>query len=127
MGGGDLNFKKSWHPLRLHNQEKVWKEEKKAEEEAKRLAQLQKEIEEQRQLEEMQQLQEKAGLKKRSNQLDWMYTSGGAHASGGIDEDKEAYLLGSRKVDKLLAASEQEAAFSLSSEILNLKFVKIPF
>ncbi|KAJ9071132.1 RNA-splicing factor, variant 2 [Entomophthora muscae] len=64
----------------------------------------------------MQQLQEKAGLKKKSNQLDWMYTSGAGHTSGGLDEDKEAYLLGSKKVDKILAASaEQEAVFSLSS------------
>jgi hypothetical protein len=30
MGGGDLNMKKSWHPLLLKNQERVWIEEKKA-------------------------------------------------------------------------------------------------
>ena len=30
MGGGDLNMKKSWHPLLLKNQERVWLEEKKA-------------------------------------------------------------------------------------------------
>ena len=28
MGGGDLNMKKSWHPVLLVNQEKVWKAEK---------------------------------------------------------------------------------------------------
>jgi hypothetical protein len=30
MGGGDLNMKKSWHPLLLKNQERVWLEEKKS-------------------------------------------------------------------------------------------------
>ena len=30
MGGGDLNMKKSWHPLLLKNQERVWLEEKRA-------------------------------------------------------------------------------------------------
>lgn len=30
MGGGDLNMKKSWHPLLMKNQERVWIEEKKA-------------------------------------------------------------------------------------------------
>jgi len=30
MGGGDLNMKKSWHPVLLKNQEKVWLKEKEA-------------------------------------------------------------------------------------------------
>jgi hypothetical protein len=30
MGGGDLNMKKSWHPLLLKNQEQVWIKEKEA-------------------------------------------------------------------------------------------------
>ena len=30
MGGGDLNMKKSWHPVLLVNQERVWKAEKSA-------------------------------------------------------------------------------------------------
>jgi hypothetical protein len=30
MGGGDLNMKKSWHPLLMKNQERVWLEEKRA-------------------------------------------------------------------------------------------------
>ena len=30
MGGGDLNMKKSWHPLLMKNQGRVWLEEKKA-------------------------------------------------------------------------------------------------
>ena len=30
MGGGDLNMKKSWHPVLLTNQERVWKAEKAA-------------------------------------------------------------------------------------------------
>ena len=30
MGGGDLNMKKSWHPVLMKNQEKVWLKEKEA-------------------------------------------------------------------------------------------------
>jgi hypothetical protein len=30
MGGGDLNMKKSWHPLLMKNQEMVWLKEKEA-------------------------------------------------------------------------------------------------
>ena len=85
MGGGDLNMKKSWHPLLLKNQERVWLEEKKAVrfviilvlqcnadhfpgtqlEEKKKLDQLRKEKEEERQLQELQRLQEEQTGKKR--------------------------------------------------------------
>lgn len=66
-------------------------------------------------MEEMHQLQEKAGLKKKSNQLDWMYASAGQGASV-MTEDKEAYLLGAKKIDKILApTNELEGGFSLSN------------
>ncbi|KAI9291346.1 hypothetical protein K502DRAFT_297069 [Neoconidiobolus thromboides FSU 785] len=105
MGGGDLNFKKSWHPQRMHNMEKVWLEEKKAEDEGKRIEQIKKEIEEQRKIEEMEQLQEQAGLKKRSNKLEWMYASGPIHQVME-QEEKESYLLGDKKIDKLLGGDK---------------------
>jgi hypothetical protein len=45
MGGGDLNLKKSWHPTRLDNQEKLYLKEKLAAEEKQKIAELQKERE----------------------------------------------------------------------------------
>ena len=61
MGGGDLNLKKSWHPLTFKNLEKVWLKEKAAEEERKKLEQLQKELEEERGMQQLKALQEATG------------------------------------------------------------------
>ncbi|RKP40036.1 hypothetical protein BJ085DRAFT_13346 [Dimargaris cristalligena] len=106
MGGGDLNMKKSWHPLTFRNQEKLWKAEQRAEEEKAKTEQLRKERAEERALEELQQLQENAGHKTKSERLDWMYTGGGTGmgAQGEVenDEEREDYLLGRRRVDTLL-------------------------
>ncbi|KIJ66319.1 hypothetical protein HYDPIDRAFT_86198 [Hydnomerulius pinastri MD-312] len=105
MGGGDLNMKKSWHPLLLKNQERVWLEEKKALEEKKKLDQLRKEKEEERQLQELQRLQEEQTGKKRTEKLEWMYST---PATGGSQNpnDLEDYLLGKKRVDKILTADE---------------------
>ncbi|KAI9230048.1 MAG: Pre-mRNA splicing factor-domain-containing protein [Piptocephalis tieghemiana] len=108
MGGGDLNFKKSFHPLTFRNQERIWKEEHKAEEEQKKLEQLRKELEEERQLQSLQKLQEERGQRKRSERLDWMYASGPGGAPALQSAEKEAYLLGQRKVDPLLQQSKGE-------------------
>ncbi|KAG2155608.1 Pre-mRNA splicing factor-domain-containing protein [Suillus clintonianus] len=105
MGGGDLNMKKSWHPLLLKNQERVWLEEKKALEEKKKLDQLRKEKEEERQLQELQRLQEEQTGKRRTEKLEWMYTT----PATGINQnpnDLEDYLLGKKRVDKILTADE---------------------
>ncbi|CCM04447.1 uncharacterized protein FIBRA_06627 [Fibroporia radiculosa] len=107
MGGGDLNMKKSWHPLLLKNQERVWLEEKKALEEKKKLDQLRKEKEEERQLQELQRLQEEQTGKKRQEKLDWMYTTP-ATGSSQNQNDLEDYLLGKKRVDKILTAGENE-------------------
>ncbi|KAK4683633.1 hypothetical protein P7C73_g6601, partial [Tremellales sp. Uapishka_1] len=113
MGGGDLNMKKSWHPVLLVNQERVWKAEKQVNEEKKKLAQLRKEQEEERQLQELQRLQEAATGRKRVEKLDWMYaapTSGDGGAMGGArisEKEMEDYLLGKRRVDEVLAAGEK--------------------
>ncbi|KAJ7070843.1 hypothetical protein C8F01DRAFT_1206514 [Mycena amicta] len=72
MGGGDLNMKKSWHPLLLKNQERVWQEEKKALEEKKKLDQLRKERDEERQMQELERLQEEKTGKKRQERLEWI-------------------------------------------------------
>ncbi|KIM70194.1 hypothetical protein SCLCIDRAFT_511627 [Scleroderma citrinum Foug A] len=105
MGGGDLNMKKSWHPLLLKNQERVWLEEKKALEEKKKLDQLRKEKEEERQLQELQRLQEEQTGKKRTEKLEWMYTTP-ATGSSANPNDLEDYLLGKKRVDKILIGDE---------------------
>jgi len=105
MGGGDLNMKKSWHPLLMKNQERVWLEEKKALEEKKKLDQLRKELEEERQLQELQRMQEEQTGKKRADRLDWMYNTP-ATGGGPSQNDLEDYLLGKKRVDKMLIGDE---------------------
>lgn len=99
-------MKKSWHPLLLKNQERVWLEEKKALEEKKKLDQLRKEKEEERQLQELQRLQEEQTGKKRTEKLEWMYATPAA-GSAQNPNDLEDYLLGKKRVDKILIADEQ--------------------
>jgi len=107
MGGGDLNMKKSWHPLLLKNQERVWLEEKKALGEKKKLDQLRKELEEERQLQELQRLQEEQTGKKRTEKLEWMYATPST-GTGANTNDLEDYLLGKKRVDKVLIGTENE-------------------
>ncbi|KAL1732135.1 Pre-mRNA splicing factor-domain-containing protein [Schizophyllum commune] len=107
MGGGDLNMKKSWHPLLLKNQERVWLEEKKALEEKKKLDQLRKEKEEERQLQELQRMQEEQTGKKRQEKLEWMYATPAAGSTQNPN-DLEDYLLGKKRVDKLLIGDEND-------------------
>ncbi|KAI0296237.1 Pre-mRNA splicing factor-domain-containing protein [Russula brevipes] len=107
MGGGDLNMKKSWHPLLMKNQERVWLEEKKALEEKKKLDQLRKEKEEERQLQELQRLQEEQTGKKTKEKLEWMYATP-ATGSSQNPNDLEDYLLGKKRVDKILIGNENE-------------------
>jgi len=104
MGGGDLNLKKSWHPATIHNQEKVWLAERRAEEEKKKMEQLLKEKKEEQEMQELLALQAAAGTgkkKKIDRSLDWMYTAG-TQNQNELNEDREAYLLGTKKIDKLL-------------------------
>ncbi|CAA7265945.1 unnamed protein product [Cyclocybe aegerita] len=105
MGGGDLNMKKSWHPLLLKNQERVWLEEQKAREEKKKLDQLRKEKEEERQLQELQRLQEEQTGKKRQEKLEWMYTTP-AMGNSQNPNDLEDYLLGKKRIDQVMTADE---------------------
>jgi hypothetical protein len=107
MGGGDLNMKKSWHPLLQKNQERVWQEENKAREERKRIEQKRKEIAEERQLQELQRLQESQGGKPRTERLDWMYTAPGT-GSQAVGEQLEQYLLGKKGVQELIMGDENE-------------------
>ena len=115
MGGGDLNLKKSWHPATFKNIELVWQREKAQEEEDKKMLQLRKEKEEERRREELQSVAEAAGrVKKKSSRLEWMYAAS-ANQDGTIDEDKEAYLLGRKRIDDLVQAKETLVSYSKSN------------
>jgi hypothetical protein len=71
--GGDLNLKKSWHPVLMSNQRRVWEEEKKALDERKRIEQMMKERQEERNIQEIQEMQEAAGGTKRLQRVEFMY------------------------------------------------------
>lgn len=113
--GGDLNLKKSWHPVLMSNQERVWQEEQKALEERKRIEQMKKERQEERQIQELQDIQEAAGGTKRLNRVDWMY-SGPSSGQAGTTEELEGYLLGKRRVDGFLKGTENKRLEKISTE-----------
>ncbi|OQN96522.1 hypothetical protein B0A48_17095 [Cryoendolithus antarcticus] len=109
--GGDLNLKKSWHPLLMSNQKRVWAEETKALDERKKTEQVLKERAEERAVLELERLQENAGGKKRVDRVDWMYNGPGAGGpgAGGVTEEMEGYLLGKRRLDGLVKTAETAA------------------
>jgi hypothetical protein len=105
--GGDLNLKKSWHPVLMSNQKKVWEEEKKALEERKKIDQIMKERAEERVIQELEEMQEAAGGKKRMSRVDWMY-NGPASGQAGTTEEMEGYLLGKRRIDGLIKGTDNQ-------------------
>lgn len=105
MGAGDLNVKKSWHPRLQKNQEKVWLHEQEAAAEHKKLEELRKEREQERQMQELQRIHEAAGGKRRPERVEWMYATP-ATSSGPSEAELEEYLLGKKRVDKLLQGNE---------------------
>lgn len=113
--GGDLNLKKSWHPVLMSNQKRVWEEEKKALDERKRIEQMMKERQEERQIQELQEMQEAAGGTKRLNRVDWMY-SGPSSGQVGTTEEMEGYLLGKRRVDGLIKGTENKKLEKAAAE-----------
>lgn len=108
-------MKKSWHPVLMSNQERVWQEEQKALEERKRIEQMKKERQEERQIQELQDIQEAAGGTKRLNRVDWMY-SGPSSGQAGTTEELEGYLLGKRRVDGFLKGTENKRLQKTSME-----------
>ncbi len=105
--GGDLNLKKSWHPLLMSNQRRVWEEEQKALDERKRIEQMMKERQEERNLQEIQEMQEAAGGTRRAQRVEWMY-SGPSAGQQGTTEEMEGYLLGKRRIDGLIKGTENQ-------------------
>lgn len=114
-------MKKSWHPLLLKNQERVWLEEKKALEEKKKTDQLRKEKEEERQLQELQRLQEEQTGKKRQEKLEWMYSTP-ATGGGPSANDLEDYLLGKKRVDKILTGDENDKVGASHKDFIATQF-----
>ncbi|KAJ2799936.1 RNA-splicing factor [Coemansia furcata] len=106
MGSGDLNMKKSWHPLTKANQNRVAEEKRKAEEEAQRTARIQKELREERQKEEMDMLNASI-TKKPINKLDWMYSAPSTTSQN--TEDLEAYLLGKKNISTIVNSKDDQA------------------
>lgn len=115
MGGGDLNLKKSWHPVLMSNQRRVWEEERKALDERKRIEQMMKERQEERNLQEIQEMQEAAGGTKRAQRVEWMY-SGPSAGQTGTTEEMEGYLLGKRRIDGLIKGTENKKLEKASTE-----------
>jgi CBF1 interacting co-repressor CIR-like protein len=76
MGGGDLNLKKSWHPLTKRNLEIVWQLEQERNKEKQKLEQLRKEKDLESQVSDvngiMSHSNPRKGMVKR---LEWMYNS----------------------------------------------------
>lgn len=113
--GGDLNLKKSWHPVLMSNQKRVWEEEKKALDERKRTEQRIKELKEERAKEEIQAKLEAAGSRKRIDRVDWMY-QGPSSGQAGTTEEMEGYLLGKRRIDGLIKGTEHKKLEKQSSQ-----------
>ena len=113
--GGDLNLKKSWHPVLMSNQRRVWEEEKKALDERKRTEQRIKELKEERAKEEIQAKLEAAGSRKRVDRVDWMY-QGPSSGQAGTTEEMEGYLLGKRRIDGLIKGTENKKLEKQASE-----------
>lgn len=99
--------KKSWHTGLQQNQEAVWKAEKSALEERRKLDELRKERDREREIQELERLQEESGGKKRRvEKVDWMYNAPSGGSSNVNKDELEDYLLGKKRVDKLLKADE---------------------
>lgn len=113
--GGDLNLKKSWHPVLMSNQKKVWEEEKKALDERKKTELRIKELKEERAKEEIQQKLEAAGSRKRVDRVDWMY-QGPSNGQSGTTEEMEGYLLGKRRIDTLIKGNDHKKLEKQASE-----------
>lgn len=80
-------------------------QEQEAEAERKKLEELRKEREQERQMQELQRIHEAAGGKRRAERVEWMYATP-ASSSGPSEAELEDYLLGKKRVDKLLQGNE---------------------
>ena len=101
-------MKKSWHPLLHTNQERVWKREQEILAERKKTAELQKELTQERAVQELQRLQAEAGGgTAKEARVEWMYAAP-AEGNGPNADELEQYLLGKKRVDKLLKGNDEK-------------------
>ncbi|TIB40080.1 hypothetical protein E3P86_00817, partial [Wallemia ichthyophaga] len=107
MGGGDLNMKKSWHPMLMKNQRVVWDKEQDVLHEKKKLEQLRREKDEERQLQQLQQLQHASTGSAPSDRMEWMYAAP-ATANSLNSSEMEDYLLGKKRVDHILKGDDEK-------------------
>ncbi|KAJ3364089.1 RNA-splicing factor [Kappamyces sp. JEL0680] len=120
----DLNLKKSWHPNRFANQAKVWEREQAVEAEKRKIEQMRKELQEERDREELARLHNQgrnrwgSGADGRTNKerLEWMYSAGPGQSQDFIDQEKEDYLLGRKKIDVKTILGEE--GFEVSGCVL---------
>lgn len=98
------------------NQEKVWKREKHALEERKKLDELKRERDQERELQELRRLQEEAGGKKRQDRVDWMYAAP-TQGEGANPDEMEEYLLGKKKIDKILRGDEAQQLSAVGGQV----------
>ena len=118
MGGGaPMSFlnKKSWHTGGHRNRESVWKREREHAEEQAKVKELQRQIEEEREQLELERLAEDGRAlrheqkKKKTERLDFMYNT--PLASKALDDDRDAFLLGKKKVtDAVLTTAAKAGA-----------------
>lgn len=73
MGGGDLNLKKSWHPLTRRNLEIVWELEQEQKKEKQKVEQLKKEKEQEREKDELRRIYKASGKERKPERLEWIY------------------------------------------------------
>lgn len=107
MGSGDLNLKKSWHTGTGSSIAAVQKAEAEALVERKKLAARLEEIREERLEEARQRELEANGGKAKADRVEWMYAGPGS-GQAGDNGDNESFLLGKRRIDKLLQDKEVE-------------------
>merc|ERR1739841_64661 len=107
--------KKSWHTGGHRNRESVWKREREHAEEQAKVKELQRQIEEEREQLELERLAEDGRAlrheqkKKKSERLDFMYNT--PLASKALDDDRDAFLLGKKKVtDAVLTTAAKAGA-----------------
>ena len=102
-------MKKDWHTQTIRNIRKVWEAEQAVEEERKKTEIRMKELKAERDRMAMIKMQEDAGLiPKRGERVEWMYA--GPNTATAVEEEREAYLLGRKRVDvgKLVDEKDDE-------------------
>lgn len=77
-------------------------------------------------MQELQRLQEEQTGKKRTEKLEWMYATP-ATGSSQNQNDLEDYLLGKKRVDKILIGTENEKVSSQATLSPPLSPLNLPF